>query len=673
MSILARLLLAAFLLTLLAGCPPRAVLVDGRTMSVEEAARYELENARAKEAAGDYVGAAELYETLARRYPDSVEADEALFAAGGAWEKAEQPMRARAAYELLTTRYPHSDKYPQARTRIGKLGGDRDEALARAAAEYQALPEAEKYPAAVKYAAQAEEAGNGIEAYTWRAEALAVAPDLRRRSEAEAELRRVLDALAPMDLERIQVEPNAPAAPFVDWRRTQLHQEERDWDALEESLAAFAQTHPSHPLAVEARELLQKIERRGEVAPEKIGVILPLSGPYKVYGAQLRAGIEHALQGSRVQVVFRDTRGEAEGATLAVERLLYEDHVMAVVGGVITAEAQAAAVAADELGLPYVSFSRTEDFTAQSEWVFQSMLTNGAIADALVEFAMGVRGMSRFAVLHPEIQYGEEMRDLFWQRVEERGGEVKGVESYAQETTTFSEPIKSLVQRQNVVDRAEYQRKLRELRAKGIKDARKRRNALEKIKSSVSPVIEFEALFVPDHWKTVALVAPALAFEDVITNWCDKNDIDRIQRTTGHKVKPVMLLGGNTWNHRDLPARAGKYINCSVFVDGFHAGSSRPETVRFVESFQAREGRMPGLLEAYGHEAAAVVRAVIEQQRPANRRAFQEAVLGVQGMSGPMGPISVTENRQIVHPLYLLTVDRGTIREADPTRPDGAL
>jgi len=683
MRTLARLLLASMLLLGLTACPPRAVLVDGRTMGVDEAARYELENARARERAGDVAGAAEMYETVARRYADSVEADEALFGAGQAWEKVGQTMRARAAYELLLSRYPRSDKAALAQARVTELSAG-DAALAAAVAAFEALPEEQKYGAAVRNAEQAEAAGNGLEAWRWREEALKRVP-ANQRAEAEAALTNLLRLLPPAEVENLRVDRESPAAPLLAWRQSQLHQERRDWDELEESLAAFVRDFPTHPLAAEARALLAKIEMRGEVAPTKIGVILPLSGPYKAYGEQIRTGIEFALrsQGAplqpgqqpppRIEVVYRDTRGDAEGAKAAIERLMYEDHVIAVIGGVITAEVDAAALAADELGLPFVGFSRTEGFAAASEWVFRDMLTNSAIADALVDFTMGTRGMRNFAVLHPEIEYGEEMRDLFWQRVEERGGKIRGVESYPQETTTFSEPIRNLVQKQNIVDRAEYQRKLNELRARGIKDARKRRNALEKIKASISPVIEFEALLVPDHWKTVALVAPALAFEDVITNWCDKKDIERIEKTTGQKVKPVMLIGGNTWNHRDLPARAGKYINCSVFVDGFHAGSSRPETVHFVGAFSAQHGRAPGMLEAYGAEAATVVRAVLEQVRPANRRAFQEALLSVNGLAGPMGPISVTEEGEIVHPLYLLTIDRGVIREADPTLADGAL
>jgi hypothetical protein len=79
------------------------------------------------------------------------------------------------------------------------------------------------------------------------------------------------------------------------------------------------------------------------------------------------------------------------------------------------------------------------------------------------------------------------------------------------------------------------------------------------------------------------------------------------------------------------------------------------------------------MLEAYGAEAAIVVRTVLEQAKPTSRRAFLDALLSVDGLAGPMGPIKVTEEGEIVHPLYLLTVDRGTIREADPTLRDGAL
>lgn len=672
MRILARLVLAALLLTSLGACHARTVTVDGRSYTVDEAARVELEAARAKAAAGDYVRAAEMFEDLAHRYHDSDEADEALWGAGSAWERAGQPLKARAAYEELLQSYPRSDKAALAKDRVAALGGNRDQALAQARAQYESLPDGQKFDAAVRNAQQAEAAGNGIEAFFWRSEAVNRA-DASRRAGAEGELQKLLEKLSPLDVEKLAqgLDPNSFAAPRVAWQMTRIHQQRRDWEKLEASLSDFLARWPQDPHAVEAREQLALVQKRGQAEAMKVGVVLPLTGQYRAYGLQLKAGIEHALRNSGVKLVVRDSRGEANEAAGQLEALVYEDRVIAVIGGVLTAEADAAAVKADELGVPFVSFSRSEGFTGNSEWVFRDMLTNSAIADALVDFAVQGRGMHDFAVLHPQLPYGNEMLQLFWERVEEKGGKVRKVESYAPETTTFSEPIRKLVGANGVANREEYLRRVREIQAKGY-DAKTQKKLIDRARSG-SPVIDFDALFVPDQWKTVTLIAPALAFEDVITNWCDTRDIERIEKTTGHRVKPVMMLGGNLWNHPELPTRGGKYVNCSVFVDGFHAGTTRPETARFVQAFQAESGRAPGLLEAYGAEAASVVRAVIETAHPQDARAFQEALAGANGIVGPLGPVRVNEEREILHPLFFLTVDRGQIREADPTRADGAL
>lgn len=674
MRILARFFVGVALLVGLTACPPKMIHVDGRQMTVDEAARVEFENARAKVAAGDPARGAELFEQVARRYPHAPEADEALFGAGQAWETAGQRLKARAAYDELLSRYPRSDKADLARERIAALGGGNDEALARAREAYERLPQDRKFDAATQNASSAEAAGNGAEAFHWRVEALHRAPTAGGKSRAEAELKRLLGSLSALDVERLvdTVDARTEEAPLVHAQMAQIHHQRRDWDQLQSSLRDFLRRWPSDVWAPQARELLAKVEKRGQASPMKVGVVLPLSGQYRAYGQQLKAGIEYAMRGSGIQLVIRDSRGEAEEAAGQIENLVFEEHVIAAIGGILTTEADAAAHKADELGLPFFAFSRTEDFTGRSEWIFRDMLTNGQIADALVDFAMNGRQMKRFAVLHPELPYGEEMLQLFWERVEKNGGEVRKAESYAPDTTTFSEPIRKLVSRDQLENREEYLRKVRELRAQKL-DARQRRNAMERIRAGVSPQIDFDALFVPDQWKTVALIAPALAFEDVITNWCDTRDIERIEKTTGQKVRPVMMLGGNLWNHPELPTRAGKYVNCSVFVDGFHAASSRTETASFVESFNRAYGKNPGLLEAYAAEAGTVVRWVIENQRPQTHRQFRDMAAEVSGIPGPMGPITMGEQGDVLHPLYLLTVDRGSIREADPTLPGGAL
>jgi len=48
-------------------------------------------------------------------------------------------------------------------------------------------------------------------------------------------------------------------------------------------------------------------------------------------------------------------------------------------------------------------------------------------------------------------------------------------------------------------------------------------------------------------------------------------------------------------------------------------------------------------------------------------------MMQVKDLPGPMGATSVTESREVRHPLFYLFIDKGTIREADPHAPDGGL
>src|SRR5690606_4513974 len=192
-------------------------------------------------------------------------------------------------------------------------------------------------------AAEAEEAGSGTAALHWRKEAVHTAKTGAEREAALVELRELIDRLSPMEVEPLhRAEPrDSIAAPLLAHRLAMVHHERRDWKELEKALHRFVSAHPGHPLALEAKELLEKIARRGEVDPRAVGVVLPLSGPYEAYGQQLLRGLEFALRGSEIRLIVRDDAGDPLEAEAQVERLLYEDRVVGVIGGVLHEEAQA--------------------------------------------------------------------------------------------------------------------------------------------------------------------------------------------------------------------------------------------------------------------------------------------------------------------------------------------
>jgi hypothetical protein len=222
-------------------------------------------------------------------------------------------------------------------------------------------------------------------------------------------------------------------------------------------------------------------------------------------------------------------------------------------------------------------------------------------------------------------------------------------------------------------DRGDYVEGVREVQEQTSgKDAFRKRKAMEKMKGSVEPIIDFEAIFIPDEWRRVSLVAPALAVEDIVTNACDARDLERIRKTTGKKsLKTVMLLGTNAWSSGKGPSglpefveRGGKFVNCSVYVDGFFVDSQRPATRRFVQAYRQANSGEPSLLEAYGYDSARMLRQLLEgKQAPQSRAELREALANLKDFDGATGKTSFDDKREARKPLFILSVSNKGVTE----------
>ena len=425
-----------------------------------------------------------------------------------------------------------------------------------------------------------------------------------------------------------------------------------------------------------ARELLARATRRVDVQTKTVGVLLPLSGRYKAVGEAVLRGIKLALAGSDIELVVKDTQGDVNVTGQAMEQLAFDEGAIAVLGPITVDESRRAALLAEELQVPLLTLTRQEDITGIGPFVFRNMLTNSAQARAIADFAMKQKGFKSFAMLYPNMTYGVELANDFWDHVVANGGQVRGAETYDHDQTTFTTEAKKLVGRYYLEDRLDYIEGVREVQKETTgQDAFRRRKAMEKMKGNVEPIIDFEAIFIPDEWKRVSLVAPALAVEDIVTNACDARDLERIRKTTGRKdLKTVMLLGTNAWSSEkgasgmpQLVERGGKFVTCSVYVDGFFVDSQRPATQRFVKAYRQANPGDPGLFEAYGYDSARMVRQILEsKQAPKSRGEFRESLANVKDFDGATGKTSFDEKREARKPLFLLSVSNKGVTEVPP-------
>jgi ABC-type branched-subunit amino acid transport system substrate-binding protein len=389
------------------------------------------------------------------------------------------------------------------------------------------------------------------------------------------------------------------------------------------------------------------MERMWRVNPKKVGVLLPLSGRSRFVGEEVRRGLELAFKKSGFELVVLDNQGDAALTGQQVQQLA-EEQVIAIVGPMLGEDSRRAAHVAESLQIPLLTLSRADDVTLLGGYVFRNMLTAKAQTRALLEWSKREKGAKSAAVLYPDTPYGKEMLEAFWEAAASEGMQIRGVESYTHDQTTFSNEVKRLVGRYFLEERADYLQEAARIRKEATNDFA-RRKALEKLRGSLSPVVEFDVLFIPDEWRRVGLIAPALAVEDVITNACDARDVERIRRTSkGKSFKTVTLLGPSTWASRKGPSglpelleRGGKFVMCSVYVDGFYEDSQRKATRDFSKTYRdsyGQDNKAPNWVSAIGFDTGLLLKAALAtgaQTREALRRALME--VKIEGAAGTQG------------------------------------
>jgi ABC-type branched-subunit amino acid transport system substrate-binding protein/TolA-binding protein len=671
-------MLVAILLAVSCGSS-RTVVKDGRTMPYEEAAQGDFQKARAAQDSGDYAQAAKLFAQVAQEYPDSDLADEARFRQGQSLSRGGQLKEAQAALSDFLEKRPNSAYKNPAAVELGlvqaKLGNSAQAAKAAQAA-VQDMSEREKNASAVALAQTYAQSGQTGDAMRWSARAVENAPQGPERAARLKEFDAAVDAAPAGDVAKLVADldrrsPVWPAA-ALKLARVQLHLGDRV-HAADLAGQILSVTGAEGPYAEGARALQHEVQSQEQVKPNLIGVVLPLSGDLKGFADQVLNAIAMTLDlqnRGAVQVEVLDSKGEPDVAAQAVETLV-QHGAIAIAGTLGIPEGMAAATRAQELSVPFLSLSRAEGLTALGNYVFRDMPTSSAQARALVEYAQKKLAVKSFAILQPDSFYGDEMTRYFWDAADASGAEVRGYEHYPLRTTTFKPFIQRLVGRspEDLAERQEYGEEAEKI-SKEVTDPYRRRKALAQLKSQQAPIVDFDALFIPDSARTVRLIAPAIAAEDVITSGCDTKELEVIKRTTkNEQLHTVQLLGASLWDSADLVderSGIGRYVQCSIFVSSFYAGSERPATKKFVDDFASAYHRSPGFLEAHAYDAAQLLKKAIDERHPSTREQMRDALATTKKLDGAAGDTTFGKDREAQKPFFWLWVNRNQIMEFDP-------
>jgi ABC-type branched-subunit amino acid transport system substrate-binding protein/TolA-binding protein len=429
-----------------------------------------------------------------------------------------------------------------------------------------------------------------------------------------------------------------------------------------EVLSDFFKRYPNHRERSAALALREELKSRALVDRFLIGCILPLSGPYAAFGERALTGIELALDlfnaqvhTHPVQLAVRDSKGNPNDAVAALKALVQNEGVIGVIGPMITSES--VALEAQALKVPIVTLTQKSGIPSVGDYVFRNFLTPSSQVETIIHYAVHDLGFRRFAVLYPDEPYGISFMNRFWDELIRFGAELVGVESYLPEQTDFNEEIRKLVglyyPRPEPEDRAwptgeaEIWSTLWNLHmtfvqpeeAEASEDAKRilqTEDPEEKEEDkSPEPIIDFEAIFIPDSYGKVGLITPQLLY---------------------HGVEDVLLLGSNLWHSPKLIEMAQEYVQGAVIAEGFFAESPLPRVVNFVKNYQSVFQRSPGYLEAQAYDTAWILCQATNNPKTASRMTLRSTLAAIAGFPGVTGTTSFDENGDVRKETYLLQI-----------------
>jgi len=444
-------------------------------------------------------------------------------------------------------------------------------------------------------------------------------------------------------------EPDALLAPMSDLDRAEAALDAGKDDRVRKLVEEILQNDPTEAEALAARYLLRRIDAV-QVVPSKIGVLLPLSDRYEAAGHQVQRALEYGfLQGGgRGRLEFVDSGSTPETAVAALERLVLQEGAIAVAGPLLSDEVEPVATAAEAMRVPLISLSQGLVPTEEQPWVFQAMVTPEDQVEGLVTYVMGERGMKSFAVFAPDNNYGHTATEAFQAAVEEHGGQVTIAQFYDPEAT-------DLIPFAEKLGRKDYEARWREF--KELKEEAEERGG-NPDRVVLPPVIDFEALFLPDNASRVPIAAAALAYEEF--------PLGEFQTTKDGDTLPMLGLSG--WNNPALLAQGGPYVRGAIFTDAFWPDD--PRALAFSEAYQAAFGKAPSAMEAVTVDAGRLL-ATATLDRPQTRAAFRDALLAIHEDTSDTGATGFdSERRTALRRIRILTVAEGEVVALDPAPPE---
>jgi ABC-type branched-subunit amino acid transport system substrate-binding protein len=630
----------ALSVALLSGCAapkrqttPADIPPSALNAPAPQAAEALWKQAEQEQNTGNITSAIAKYETIAQSYPNNAIAARALARLGNISLEQQHVDQSLKYFDYLLYMYPQWEGNALAqvdRLRALRLKGEKREVMKqglelwKSSSNYPTI----QFPLSILLANVYQDSGERSTALDWL---LFAATKAETSEQQQTVAQATLDIVGGMDEPSIRklMARDAPELIQVvlEYRLAQIERERGQTEQARERLTALLTRSATHPLAPQVRQALGETPTAINlpINPDRVGCLVPLSGPHESYGRMVMRGLAMAAEewnethpDQPVNLVVKDTQAQPEIAAKALEGLAKEYGVLAGVGLLSKQSTEFISPVVSQLSMPLLTMTQKED-AASNPFIFHVFLDKESMVKTLVRYCREKLGYTNFAALYPNGRYGESLQNVFEKVVQESGGRLTASVPYEPNSTDFRDPIQKLIQMSNQGN------------------------------STPDPgSMPFDALFIPDESQTVALIAPQLPYYNLVG---------------------ITLLGTNIWGEAPpINEVGGVYVEKAIFATPFYAESKSPNVRKFIEKFQSLYQSSPSYLEAQAYDAMKLL-LYARSRLPRSsmlRPALLQNILQIKGYDGVTGTMSITPAGEVDRSYLLLQVQQGGITQIAP-------
>ncbi|MBP6217282.1 MAG: ABC transporter substrate-binding protein [Oligoflexales bacterium] len=341
----------------------------------------------------------------------------------------------------------------------------------------------------------------------------------------------------------------------------------------------------------------------------RVGEIGSMTGSEATFGVSVHKGVTLAFDeinaaggvlGKKIELISIDDQGKPEEAATAMNKLITQDKVIAVIGEVASSRSLAMAPIAQNHKIPMISPSSTNPrVTQQGDYIFRVCFIDPFQGAVMAQFALDHLKIKSAAILRDvKNDYSVGLADYFTMTFAKGGGSIVVDQSYSAGDIDFKSQLTAI--------------------------------------RSKNP----QAIFVPGYYTEVGLIA-------------------RQARELGMNIP---FLGGDGWDSPKLREIGGNSLEGSFFSNHYSSESQEPAVQNFIKKFKSVYNEVPDSLAAMGYESALVLVDAIKRANGTDSQALRNAIADTKDFQGVTDKFSLDKDRNAIKSAVVLKIESGEFK-----------